>query len=51
MKWRGPLKLEEIIGVNDFGIKVGNKVKTLRVNMFTRNMSKGGPKQKEMKMI
>ena len=34
LQWKGPFVVESIVGVNDYGIRVGDKVKTFHANML-----------------
>jgi predicted DNA-binding protein (UPF0278 family) len=34
LQWKGPFVVESNVGVNDYGIKVGDKVKTFHANML-----------------
>ena len=34
LQWKGPFVVESIVGVNDYGIRVGDKVKTCHANML-----------------
>ena len=34
MQWKGPFEIRKIIGINDYGVKVGPKIKTFYANML-----------------
>ena len=34
MQWKGPFEIGKIIGINDYGVKVGPKIKTFHANML-----------------
>ena len=34
LQWKGPFVVESVVGVNDYGIRVGDKVKTFHANML-----------------
>ena len=34
LQWKGPFVIESVVGINDYGIRVGDKVKTFHANML-----------------
>ena len=34
LQWKGPFVVESVVGINDYGIRVGDKVKTFHANML-----------------
>ena len=47
LQWKGPFVAESIVGVNDYGIKVGDKVKTFHANMLKEYVEKQTTQVKE----
>jgi hypothetical protein len=40
MQWKGPFKVEKVMGKNDYGINVNGKVKTFHINMLKKYLSR-----------
>ena len=47
MQWKGPFQVEKVVGTNDCGIKIGNKVKTFHANMLKRFIDRETKVQRE----
>ena len=47
LQWKGPFVVESIVGVNDYGINVGDKVKTFHANMLKEYVERKTTQVKE----
>ena len=47
MQGKGPFEVEKVVGLNDYGIKIGDKVKLFHVNMLKKYIERGAEQKGE----